>query len=315
MRKSLLFSCFLALSFTSLSQLRGGSSLYMLNQSLMNPGYIDVNTRYGGTVNFRKQWMSLGAAPLTISTNGHYRFSKNHGVGLVALDDYTNNINHIDVGANYTYNAWLNKNTSIGMGIKLGFQQRSIVNNYVYFENFDPTVTQLSTAGFNMGFGLSVQSKNFDFGVALPSIFDNQLGKKNLIYDTKDNHLYANIGYKFRMANDGFIFYPTILAKGVPGSNINLSFDGHFLFGQWLWMGGSYKSDNTVGASVGVFLDDGLRIIYSYESSNFTGHERLTSSHEIMINYARSISVNPFHVRKYTIRKGGRFRKKPRIKG
>lgn len=315
MRKSILLSGFLALSFMGLAQLRGGSSLYMINQAMMNPGFMDINTRYGAAINFRRQWMSIGTAPLSFSANGHYRFTKNHGVGLVAADDYTNNINNLDVGANYTYNAWINNTTSIGMGVKLGFQQRSIANNFIYFEDFDPTVTQLSTAGFNMGVGLSIQSRNFDFGVALPAIFDNQLGKKNLIYDTKNNHLYANIGYKIRMADDGVIFYPSVLAKAVPGSPINLSLDGHFLFGQWLWMGGTYKSDRTAGASVGVFLDDGLRVIYSYEMSEFTGHERMTSSHEIMINYARSIRENPFHVRRYTIRKGGKLRKSPRMKG
>jgi type IX secretion system PorP/SprF family membrane protein len=297
------------------AQLRGGYGTYMLNQSAFNPGFQDINTRFGGNLNFRRQWMSYADAPITATANGYYRFTRNHGVGLVTSYDKIDEVGTFDVGANYTYQAWMTDLVAVGLGIKFGFSQRTIGSNFVYFDAGDPTFNQMSTAGFNMGAGLSIQSQNFDFGVSLPFLFDNQLGKKNQIYATTDNHLYAHVGYKLRTRNDWFVFYPTVLVKGVPGSNLNMSFDGHFLFGQWLWMGGGYRSDNGVGASVGVFLDDGLRIVYNYESSLFSPHKRFNNTHEVTLNYARSIKDNPFKRRRYTVRKGGKLRKSPRMKG
>jgi type IX secretion system PorP/SprF family membrane protein len=285
----------------------------MLNQSVYNPGFMDINTRYSATATFRKQWLSYTDAPLTFNANGHYNITRNHGVGMLAGTDKIDNITTTNISASYTYHAWLNSKVALGMGVKLGYEQRSIQNNYVYFAESDPTLNQLKTAGFNMGAGLSIQSRNFDFGFSLPYLFNNRMGNSSTIYSTEATTFYSNIGYKMRF-NDFFVLYPTILVKGVSGAPISMSFDGHFLYNQLFWFGGGYRSDNTVSLSCGVFLDEGLRIVYSYESAYFTPHKRMDSSHEITLNYARTIKEFPFSKRTYTTRKGGQFRKKIRVK-
>lgn len=309
--KKFLHAAFLFIAFAGNAQLRGGYNQYMLNQGVYNPGYLDIDTRYSVTASFRRQWLSSADAPLTVSANGHYSITRNHGVAMSVINDQIDNVNTLDIGGTYTYHAWLNKKVALGMGIKMGYQQRSIQNNYVYFSETEPTLNQLKTGGFNMGAGLSIQSQNFDFGISLPFLFNNRYGSNTQIYGTQDNHFYSNIGYKVRFS-DYFIVYPSILVRGVAGAPLNMSFDGHILYNQLFWFGGGYRSDNTASASVGVFLDNGLRILYSYESSYFSPHKRLESSHEITLNYARTIKDLPFTKRTYTVRKGGKFRKSPR---
>jgi hypothetical protein len=90
-----------------------------------------------------------------------------------------------------------------------------------------------------------------------------------------------------------------------------MSFDGHFLIGQFIWFGGGYRSDNTLALSAGVFLEKGLRIVYTYESASFSPHKRMDLSHEISLNYARSLKDNPFSQRIFLRKRSGKHYKHP----
>jgi type IX secretion system PorP/SprF family membrane protein len=284
----------------------------MLNQNTFNPGYLDAFTRYGGSLIGRKQWTTTANSPLSFQGQGFYQFTKNHGVSGLINQDNVENFNTLEISGSYTYHAWIKKKMAIGMGIKAGFEQRSQFNNYVYFNEMEPTLDNTTRGAFQLGTGISLQSQNFDFGLSLPQIFNNTLPNKSKTYQTIYNTFYGHIGYKLRF-NDNFILYPTAFIRGVKGSLPSMSFDGHFLINQSIWLGGGYRSDNSVSLSFGVFFMKGLRVIYNYETAFFSPHKRLDVTHEVSIRYARSIADNPFARRKYTVRKGGQFKRKLRV--
>lgn len=311
--KKLYILFFLLLPITVLAQNRTLYNQYMLNQGIFNPGYMDINTRYSVTAHMRKQWMTTGETPLTFTANGHYLFTKNHGIGGMAQNDFVNGVNTFQFNGIYNYHVWLGDKLALGMGVMLGLESRSLSGNYIYFDPEESTLGTRSTIGFNAGFGISLQSQNFDFGISAPQLFGNRLANKNQIYSTDYDHYYAHIGYKIRF-NDNFVVYPTAMVRAVEGAPINLSLDGNLLIGQFFWVGGGYRSDKSIIANVGVFLEKGLRIVYTYENAYFTGHSLLNNSHEITLNYARTIGDKPFSIRHYTTRRGGKFRKRSKIR-
>lgn len=306
--KSLFFSIFI--SSLCVAQLRTNFSQYMINPGLLNPSYMDINTRYSASLTFKRQWMSMPDAPINFAFNGHYSFTGSHGVGIVALSDKINDIQTTDIGINYAYRAYVNDYAAFGFGLKVSYHQRTFTNDYVYFSpGIDPTITGTSTSGVNVGFGASFQSRNFECGVSVPFLFDNSLGNKKNIYLPNNNHSYVMIGYKIR-PSDWFIFYPSILGKASLGSPINISFDGHFLINQFYWFGGGFHTDKSATLSAGLFLDKGLRLVYTYETSTFTEHKRLDVGHEITFNYARNIGDSPFNKRRF-IHKSSKRKKRP----
>ncbi|MNK18899.1 hypothetical protein D3C87_371150 [compost metagenome] len=309
MKQFLPFFVFLVLAFHSNAQLRGLYNQYMLNQGAFNPGYMDITTRYSANLHFRKQWMTVPETPMTFTANGHYHITQNHGVGAIAISDFTSGVNSLEIGGIYNYHVWLGEKTALGLGVKVGYQQRSLQTDYVYFSEKEPTLDNRVSRGVNLGVGMSIQSQNLDFGISMPSIFDNALADPSTIYTTTYNHFYSHIGYKIRF-NEKIILYPTIMARMVKGSRLNMSFDGHFLFSQLIWVGGGYQSDNSVTGSFGLFLEKGFRVVYTYQTSTFSPHKGLEHSHEITLNYAQTIEELPFARRKFTTRKGGQFRKK-----
>jgi type IX secretion system PorP/SprF family membrane protein len=309
--KQLLLIFTLVSSLSAFSQLRSNFAQYMLNQGVINPGYCDVETRYSGTLSVRKQWVTQTGTPLTVFANGHYQLTRNHAIGGTISNDRIGDINSFEIAANYTFHAWLTKKLALGLGMKVGYQQTSTKNDYVYFDHseiIDPSLNNLWSAGINMGFGMSLQSKNFLFGISSPYVFNNRYANVPAYYEANDNHIYSTIGYKIRFS-DNFILFPSAMLKGAPGAPPSMSFDGHVLVSQMLWLGGGYRSDNTVAVSAGVFLDRGLRIVYTYENSSFGPHTRLESSHEISLNYARTLRESPFNTRQYRKRNGKLFKK------
>jgi type IX secretion system PorP/SprF family membrane protein len=316
--KSLFTATLVLLSVTAQAQLRPNFSQYMLNQGVINPGHVDIETRFGGIVSARKQWMTMSGTPFTVFANGHYRLTRNHAVGTTISNDNINEVNTLDISACYTYQAWLTSKLSLGLGIKAGFQQLSVNGDYVYFDHpsggTDPTLDYRKSGGLNLGAGLSLQSQNLLVGFSMPYIFNNAYSnKKSTIYETEHNHFYTTLGYKIRF-NDNFILYPSMLFKGVSGAPLSMSFDGHVLINQRFWFGGGYRSDNTVALSGGVFLEKGLRIIYTYESATFSPHKRMDNTHEISLNYARSIFDSPFQRRQYIKKSGKRYKREQTFK-
>jgi len=300
---------FLAIGSSVFSQLRTTFNQYMLNPALVNPGFMDVQTRFGGALTYRKQWLSAGETPVTFAANGYYRLTRNHGVGMIVTNDRVGNINTLEVGLSYTYHLWITNKIALGLGVKAGFNQRSMQSDYVYFgDGADPVLANLKTGGINVGTGLSLQSKNFTFGVSVPYLFNNSLNGP-YAYVIGNNHFYTHMSYKLH-ASDNFVFVPSILLKGVSGAPLSMSFDGHVLINQLVWLGGGYRSDNTVGLSAGLFFKHGLRVVYSYETAYFSAHTRFNSTHEISLNYAQSIEELPFQLRLYR-KKNGKMYKRP----
>jgi len=294
---------------SAFSQMRTTFNQYMINPGLLNPGFMDIQSHFGGTLAYRKQYMSAGETPLTIAANGFYRFNHYQGVGMIVTNDKVAGINTLDVGFSYAHNVWLTRGLALGLGVKASYQQRTMENDYVYFSEMDPVLSsKLNTFGFGAGVGLSLQSEDFQFGLSLPNILNNGLGKK-YAFAANDNHFYSNISYKCRFS-DGFIFVPSAMVKGVSGSPISMAFDGHFLLGQLVWIGGGYHTDNTVGASAGLFLKKGVRVVYSYESAFFTAHTRFNNTHEITVSFATDLKDYPFGTRLYR-KKNGKHRKNP----
>lgn len=133
MKHYLLLFLFGALASSSNAQLRGLYNQYMLNQGVFNPGYMDITTRFSANLHFRKQWMTVPETPTTFTANGHYHITPNHGVGAIAISDFASGVNSLEISGIYNYHIWLGEKTALGLGMKVGYQQRSLQTDYIYF--------------------------------------------------------------------------------------------------------------------------------------------------------------------------------------
>lgn len=298
----------LFLSSFAFGQIRMDQNLYMFNPSLFNPGYIDIQNETGIFAGFKQQYTRQSASPQTISLNAFHNLRSNHGLGVVVINDRFNNYNQFEAGANYNYNVWLGEETVLSAGVKVNFSQQSNAQNaYTYFDAEESTLTSVQAkTSFGIGSGLALISRDFDLNIALPFMFHNEFASDLTRINVKKNHLYASMGYKFRV-NENFIIYPTTFIKGVAGSPISVSGDLNFLLNQKFWLGAGFKSNLSASAVAGIFFDKGLQIMYSFQTSPFSSFSGAGLSHELSAAYTIPFKELGFSKRKF-IGRGGQHR-------
>lgn len=284
-------------------------NLYMINPGIANPGWIDVPNEYGVYAGYRRQFARQKTSPITTYANGFINFSRNHGFGFSVQNDHFDKFNQLDASINYMYHVWLSENLSLGMGVRAGYQQQVLSENtFTYFDANEPLLSDggLVARGLHAGSGLSLTSRNFMFNLSAPRMFSNFFANDAKLFNLQRNHFYVSTGYKFRFS-DEFVFYPTAQVKGVFGSPLAAQADLNFLLKQLFWTGVGYKTSDNVVLTMGMFLDNGFRVIYNYETVSFSRYKQGGGGHEICVAYVRPFDEPRFHERRH-IRKNGNWK-------
>ncbi len=308
MKKIILFLGLISPLFTT-AQNQTTYNLYMINPGISNPGWIDITSEYGIYAGYRRQFARQNTSPISIYTNGFFNFSRNHGFGFSVQNDNFNKFNQLDANVNYMYHVWLGEKMALGMGVRAGYQQQSLSENtFTYFDANEPLLTDggIATHGLNLGTGLSLSSRNFMFNMSIPHIFSNYLANEDKLFDIKRNHFYVNTGYKFRL-NDDFIIYPTAQVKGVFGSPFAAQADINLLLNQLIWAGIGYKTSDNAVATIGVFFNNGFRVIYNYETASFSRFKQGGGGHEVCVSFVKPFDEPSFNARRH-IKKNGSWK-------
>jgi len=336
--KKLLLILLLFSNISVFSQNRQFNHIYMLNPGLFNPANMDIFTKYGATFNYLNDYLSSSYSPLSFSALGYYNRRPFYGVGGSIINDNFGAYNQLEVSGNAVYRI-LSRNAggySHSFGIRLGFLQKSLNATGLRYESLktslitDPTLgllTRVNSNGLNVGFGYAFVTDKIDVNVSLPYFFGNRMPFSKVDSIPQRSALemglsdfFVTAGYKIRFDKDWYVFYPTIMMKGAKSAPMYFGADLNFLFNQLLWVSAGFRSDMTIASSIGVFLDQGFRIIYSYQNAALTKHSATGWNNELSIGYARTIPDNPFNYRRYTSATGDIKKKKilkikmPRIK-
>lgn len=310
MRIFLAFS-FLLLFSTSFTQMKYSFNQYMLHQTIYNPGYVDVETKFSANALYRRQWLRKENFPETFFMYGHYNFNRNHGVGLILSNDLINSFNQFEIGANYVFNIPLGKRFNLGLGAKVGLIEQNLINNKLkYFDPVEPTLEggNFTSKILNLGTGVSLISRDLIVHIGLPQLFGNRFLNPDKAYSVKNSHLFMNVGYKYHHS-DWFVVYPNIMLYAVPGSKYHSSINVNFLASQLLWFGAGVDTELTVNGAMGVFTQSGFRFVYSLDYRFFYVTQTTGVSHELSLSYAKTIRDNPFSKRRTKGRGRGGFRR------
>jgi type IX secretion system PorP/SprF family membrane protein len=310
------------LSVKSFAQNRQFNHLYMLNPGLYNPANMDIFTKYGFTMNYLNDFMSSSYSPMNIAAFGYYNQRPFKGFGGSIINDNFGAYNQLEVSGNATYKIFSRGGGgfSHAFGIRVGLLQKSLNTSKLSYQSLDVNQTtdpvlgdlsRVSSMGANIGFGYAFVTNKIDVNVSLPYFFGNRMpfSKVDTIPQRSPlefgfSEFFISAGYKHRFDNDWYVFYPTIMLHGAKGAPIHAGADLNFLFNQVVWASVGFRSDMTLASSIGVFLDQGFRIVYSYQNAALTKHNGTGWNTELSIGYARTIPDNPFNYKKFTTTTG-----------
>ena len=307
----------LLFSSVSFGQNRIMYSQYMHNQGVFNPAYFSAGEQFTATGYYRKQWVGIPGAPTTKSLVAGVDLKQKHRINLNIYQDGITIFSDLKVGFGYSYRVKLSENSVLSFGVKGDYGKFQSDFSGLAAQDIDDIIlsSSVSQSYYNVGAGLYYQSPQFFMGLSSPFLLNNSVLKP--YYDLgesalKFNHFYLTAGARFfteRMA-----FFPTTLVKVVGGSPPQVDLNANFLLYQQIWLSAGVRTDRTLILSTGYVMKNGIKMMYSYDMTNFSNAYYSTGSHEFSVGYGFSFYRIDIRRKKYIKKSGNlkrRFRTRP----
>jgi type IX secretion system PorP/SprF family membrane protein len=263
-------------------------SQYMYNTISINPAYAGSKEVMVINLLNRNQWLGVDGAPVTQTFSAHTSVpGSNVGLGLSVINDKLGfeRTTYVFSDVSYKINLDPYDEYKLTFGIKAGFRKYSIdpelLNDPDY--NNDPF---LSNADYkwdpNIGVGLYFRGESFYLGLSAPRILTY---RGNSEYFSLDRVSYfANGGYVMDV-NPNLIFKPAFIIKYTNGAPLSFDFSAMFLINKNVWLGASYRLQDSFGALVNFRVAKGVSIGYAYDYVTSGLNTATFGSHEIMLNF------------------------------
>ena len=275
---------------------------YMYNAIAVNPAYAGSRGALAINGTNRNQWVGFEGGPqtTTISVHSPLRDDK-MGLGLSIMHDQAGWENFTYLYVDYSYTIQTNRDHYLSFGLKGGFSQYRIDEELFAFPEVmeDPFFQdQLNRWTPNVGAGIYYHTDNWYAGVSSPRLITNDFNKESAYVALERNHYYLTGGYIFDLS-------PTVklrtsaLTRYTNGSPLAVEGSAVFLFFEKLWLGGSYRHEDAVGALADFKINNQLRVGYAYEYTVSDIRPYTSGSHEVLLIYEFKYNFSKYKSPRY----------------
>ncbi len=274
---------------SGLGQQKPAQSLYMFDQSLLNPAYVGSHVQLSGTLINRNQWVNLPGAPVTQTFSVHSSFfDAKVGVGLVMTRDIIGIHEDYGLYGNYAFHLPMANDAKLSMGLQAGFNHLTSDFNMLNIrDQTDPNLRgALSKLNPNFGAGLYYYAEDFYAGFSVPYLLENKIvDVEGVLSEARQSrNYYIHGGVTLRPSNV-FAIKPAALVRMQEGAPFGFDLNTTFIYDETVGLGVSYRSND---ALIGLFelrLLPELHLGYAYDYTTSDLNKFSNGSHEIMVNY------------------------------
>ena len=224
-----------------------------------------------------------------------YEKAENHGgIGFTVLNDRTGPLNRFSALGTYAYHIGIGPKTTIAAGISAGIKNTTLNAGMLKFET--PGDAAVAGAGYlnrlkpDMNLGVWLYSNNYFAGLSAQNIVGNELNySKGVSTDTIKHgklvpHLFLTAGYRYYLSDD-VTFLPSTLLKYINGTPFSFDVNAKFQYRDLIWVGTSFRYQDSWAAMVGLNISNSVNIGYSYDITTSRLNTVSNGSHEIMIGF------------------------------
>lgn len=297
-------------SFCGFAQQDAQYSQYIFNAIYINPAYAGYRERLNLNATYRNQWTGINGAPKSFSLAADAMMPNERvGLSLILAADQLGAQKNLSAFANYAYRFPVNEDetSKLAFGLGAGFQQFGIYGDMLepgdLGDNFIP-IGAVKELVPDVRAGVFFSTPKMYIGASANNLIGKFiLDKKKLDFNfpTPEPHFYVTGGTLIPVVEYEIDFKPFFLIKDDISGPTVLDLNAFFLFKQKLWIGagyrtgvklynkpalvGSVKNSNALMGMAEVFINERLRLGYSYDhaTSNLAGYSG--STHEISISW------------------------------
>jgi type IX secretion system PorP/SprF family membrane protein len=262
---------------------------YMNNLLTIQPAYAGLTGYVNVTALSRIQWLGFDGAPTTNTLTIQGPLQRyNVGLGLSIINDKFGPVRQNGAYFDYAYRILLNNDQYISFGIKGGFNiYEALLSQLTTHDPNDPVSLYDINKKFlpNFGAGFMWHSDKFFLGFSAPKFFKNGLNSASgaSVYHEEVNY-YAIGGIVLPLA-DNVKLKPTFLYRRSELTPQIIDLTANLLFYDRIWVGASYRINNSYGLLFQVFLSPEIKIGYAYDLTTFRPTQVNAGTHEFMLSY------------------------------
>jgi type IX secretion system PorP/SprF family membrane protein len=264
---------------------------YMFNGLVLNPAYSGSHESMTATASARRQWTGIQGAPQTeiLSLHSPLRFSRS-AAGGAFIHDHVGVTHQYMFYGTYAYRIPVSKNAKLAVGAQAGATYyRADLNdlNIVTSTNQqDPSFAGTDSRILpNFGIGVYYYSKKMYVGLSLPTIVNNKFNNQDPnLKATQERHYFLSAGRVFDL-NPKLKLKPNVLLKWVEDGPFQYDINANLLIDNKLWVGVSYRMQDSVDGLLEFNINEELSVGYSYGYPISSLASLQSGTHEIVLNY------------------------------
>lgn len=280
-------------------------SQYVFNGLALNPAYAGYKEVTNLNLIYRDQWTGLQGAPKTLSASvdGLIRGEK-MGLGISFIQDQLGAQSSLNADISYSYRLLLGDYARLCFGIAGGINQYGINSSKLNTINSDRALggMQASTLGPDMKAGIFYTDEHYYGALSVADLFSNYRSTDaSYLVIRRNRHYYLQTGALFNIS-DNIRLKPSVIFKEDLHGPTNVDLNTFLLFSDRLWLGMSYQSSmrifrkarlqkdlnsaDGITALIEYYVNDRLRIGYSFDYSTSGLRNVNSGSHEISVGYS-----------------------------
>jgi len=279
-----LFSC-----TVSVAQQLPQFTQYMYNTISVNPAYAGSREALSIVGLHRSQWVGFDGGPITQTLSIHTPLRNDRiGLGLSFIEDDLGPENFTYLYGDFSYAIPTGVDGKLAFGIKGGLTQYSLDSDFRASESTDPLIYGIEDRWTpNIGLGVYWSTNKWYVGLSAPRVLNTDRNKEDGYEALERLSYYFTGGYVFNLSN-AIKFKPAFLVKATNGAPLSYDLTGNFLFNEKLWLGGSYRINESTGAIGGLIdfqISRQLRVGYAYEKPISDISRYSSGTHEVLLMY------------------------------
>jgi len=266
-------------------------SQYMFNKMVINPAYTGTRDALSLTMVGRQQWAGLDGAPRTATFTIHSPLrNEKLGLGMYCYTDVLGPLQTSGAIGAFSYKFQWGPG-KLSFGLQFGFKHMFVDWNKVKMsEENDVALTGQSGKNFavDANIGLYYYTETYYVGISTKHLLEQDIGTQELYDDaissTLMRHLYGMAGLAIPV-NDYLVLQPSIMARYVQNSPLQMDFNANFMIKEVFTLGFSYRTERSFVFLVEVLVKNRLRIGYSYDIFLNELSQYNKGSHELLIGF------------------------------
>lgn len=320
--KKYFFILFLFICTHSFSQQKPQFTQYIFNQYLLNPALSGIENYTDFKMGHRRQWQGIKEAPETsfatinwtlgddyLWSNPLSQFSDeddnpmsksyaqtymsspaHHGMGVTMVYDKAGPLTNIDLNLTYAYHLQLNNDLNLSLGVAGGISRTGLdINSLDFGKDYavDPAAVKISSEVIrpNLSAGTWLYGARFFAGASIHQFVTSKMiftqAEKISVAKSKPNY-FITTGYKFYL-DEEIAFMPSVMFKSINGNLNTFDLNAKLTFKDRVWLGTSYRQDDSYAAIAGFCIGKTFNISYAYDVTTSDLRVVNKGSHEIVL--------------------------------